>query len=104
MLEANERIDQLMQYDLRIIQSPDVFSYSLDAVLLGHFAKLRNRDDQKVLDLCSGNGAVALMISQKTKSHVYGSEIQKELADMARRSVLLNDLGECISIIHKDLK
>ena len=47
MLEGNERIDQLMQYDLRIIQSPDVFSYSLDAVLLGHFAKLRNRDDQK---------------------------------------------------------
>lgn len=104
MLEGNERIDQLMQYDLRIIQSPDVFSYSLDAVFLGHFAKLRNRDDQKVMDLCSGNGAVALMISQKTKSHVYGIEIQKELVDMARRSVLLNDLGERISIIHKDLK
>lgn len=104
MLEGNERIDQLMQYDLRIIQSPDVFSYSLDAVLLGHFAKLRNRDDQKVMDLCSGNGAVALMISQKTKSHVYGIEIQKELVDMARRSVLLNDLDGRISIIHKDLK
>lgn len=104
MLKENERIDQLMQYDLKIIQSSDVFSFSLDAVLLGHFAKLRNRDDQKVMDLCSGNGAVALMISQKTKSHVYGIEIQKELVDMSRRSVLLNDLGEQISIIHKDLK
>jgi Predicted O-methyltransferase len=67
MLKENERIDQLMQYNLEIIQSPEVFSFSLDAVLLGHFAKLRNRDDQKVMDLCSGNGAVALMLSQKTK-------------------------------------
>ena len=104
MLKDNERLDQLMQYKLKIIQSPDVFSFSLDAVLLGHFAKLRNRDDQKVMDLCSGNGAVALMISQKTKSHVYGIEIQKELVDMARRSVQLNHLDDRISILHKDLK
>lgn len=104
MLKENERIDQLMQYNLEIIQSPDVFSFSLDAVLLGHFAKLRNRDDQKVMDLCSGNGAVALMLSQKTKSHVYGIEIQKELVEMARRSVELNGLEDRISIIHKDLK
>lgn len=104
VLKENERIDQLMQYDLKIIQSSEVFSFSLDAVLLGHFAKLRNRDDQKVMDLCSGNGAVALMISQKTKSHVYGIEIQEELVDMARRSILLNGLEDRISMIHKDLK
>ena len=46
MLKENERIDQLMQYGLSIIQSPKVFSYSLDAVLLGDFAQLRDRDDQ----------------------------------------------------------
>lgn len=104
MLKENERIDQLMQYNLKIIQSPNVFSFSLDAVLLGHFAKLRNRDDQKVVDLCSGNGAVALMISQKTKSHVYAIEIQEELADMAQRSVALNHLEDRISIVHRDIK
>lgn len=104
MLKEDERIDQLMQYDLSIIQSPKVFSYSLDAVLLGDFAELRNRDDQKVMDLCSGNGAVALMISQKTRSHIYGVEIQEKLADMAVRSVKLNKLEEQITIIQKDLK
>ncbi len=104
MLKENERIDQLMQYDLSIIQSPKVFSYSLDAVLLGDFAQLKNRDDQKVFDLCSGNGAVALMISQKTRSHIYGIELQKKLADMARRSVELNQLENQITIIQKDLK
>lgn len=104
MLRENERIDQLMQYDLSIIQSPTVFSYSLDAVLLGDFAELKNRDDQKVMDLCSGNGAVALMISQKTRSHIYGIEIQEKLANMAQRSVQLNNLNEAITIIQKDLK
>lgn len=104
MLKKNERIDQLMQYDLEIIQSPDVFSYSLDAVLLNNFTHIRKRDDLKIMDLCAGNGAVALMLSQKTKSHIYAVEIQAELADMAQRSVQLNHLDERISIIHKDLK
>ena len=104
MLKENERIDQLMQYGLSIIQSPKVFSYSLDAVLLGDFAQLRDRDDQKIFDLCSGNGAVALMISQKTKSHIYGVEIQEKLIDMAKRSVALNQLENQISMLHKDIK
>lgn len=104
MLKKNERIDQLMQYNLEIIQSSDVFSFSLDAVLLGDFAKIRNRHDLKVVDLCSGNGAVALMLSQKTKSPIYGIEIQPELVDMARRSVRLNNLDDQITIIERDLK
>lgn len=104
MLKENERVDRLMHADLDIIQSPDVFSYSLDAVLLGDFAHIRKRDDLKILDLCSGNGAVALMLSQKTKSHIYAIEIQDALADMAQRSVELNKLENQISIVHKDLK
>lgn len=104
MLKENERIDQLMQYDLEIIQSPDVFSFSLDAVLLGDFAHIRKRDDLKILDLCSGNGAVALMLSQKTKSSIYAVEIQEELVDMAKRSIKLNHLEDQVQVIHKDLK
>ena len=104
MLKENERIDYLMQYDLGIIQSPNVFSYSLDAVLLGDFARIRNRHDLKIFDLCSGNGAVALMLSQKTTSHIHGIEIQEQLVDMAKRSVSLNQLEERISIVHKDFK
>lgn len=103
MLKENERIDQLMQYNLEIIQSSDVFSFSLDAVLLGDFAKIRQRNDLKIVDLCSGNGAVALMLSQKTKSPIYGIEIQPELVDMAQRSVELNQLEDRVTIVQRDL-
>lgn len=103
MLKNNERVDQLLQYDLEIIQSSDVFSFSLDAVLLGDFARMRKRQDLKIVDLCTGNGAVALMLSQKNKSPIYAVEIQEQLADMAQRSVELNGLEDQISIVHQDV-
>ena len=36
-LKDDERLDYLLAEDLRIIQSPSVFSFSLDAVLLSRF-------------------------------------------------------------------
>ena len=38
MLHEYERIDQLYAEDIKIIQSSEVFSFSLDAVLLANFA------------------------------------------------------------------
>ncbi|STY34652.1 Predicted O-methyltransferase [Listeria fleischmannii subsp. coloradonensis] len=37
MLKGDERLDYLLAEEKRIIQSPSVFSFSLDAVLLAHF-------------------------------------------------------------------
>ena len=39
-LRDDERLDYLLAEKLRIIQSPSVFSFSLDAVLLARFAYL----------------------------------------------------------------
>lgn len=102
-LKNDERIDQLMQYDLEIIQSPSVFSFSLDAVLLGDFAKVPKHDRAKIVDLCSGNGAVALMLSQKTKSNITAMELQERLVDMAERSIQLNELENQVEMIHSDV-
>lgn len=102
-LKGDERIDQIMQYGLEIIQSPSVFSFSLDAVLLGEFAKVPGHDRAKIVDLCSGNGAVALMLSQQTKSKIKAVEIQERLVDMAERSIQVNDLMDQIEVIHEDV-
>ena len=103
-LKQDERIDQLMQYGLEIIQSSEVFSFSLDAVLLGDFAKVPTHNRAKVIDLCSGNGAVALMLSQKTKSKITALEIQNRLVDMAQRSIQLNNLNQQVEMIQADVK
>jgi tRNA1(Val) A37 N6-methylase TrmN6 len=102
MLLPNERADDLLRNDLKIIQSDDVFSFSMDAVLLARFCSVPARG--KVMDLCTGNGVVPLLVSTRTKARLWGVEIQERLADMASRSVKLNGLEDRIHIENGDLK
>ena len=101
-LKDGERADDLLRDNLKIIQSDDVFSFSMDAVLLTRFCTLPAKG--RVMDLCTGNGVVPLLLSTRTKAAIYGLEIQERLADMARRSVLLNGLERQITIVRGDLK
>lgn len=101
-LLPGERLDDLLTHDLRIIQSHEVFSFSMDAVLLSRFAAMPARG--KVLDLCTGNGVIPLLLSTRTKAAIDGVEIQPRLADMARRSVRLNGLHERVTIYEGDLR
>ncbi|WP_035619061.1 tRNA1(Val) (adenine(37)-N6)-methyltransferase [Lacticigenium naphthae] len=102
-LREDERIDRLMSVNLDIIQSHTVFSFSIDAILLANFAQIPSHDRASIVDLCSGNGAVALMLSGKTKSSIKGIEIQERLADMATRSIQLNNLADQIDMIEADI-
>jgi tRNA1(Val) A37 N6-methylase TrmN6 len=101
-LHASERIDDLLTNDLKIIQSDEVFSFSLDAVLLGRFCYTPPRG--KIMDLCTGNGVIPLLLSTRTKAAIAGIEIQDRLADMADRNVRINGLQDQVQIIHGDLK
>nr|WP_208420624.1 tRNA1(Val) (adenine(37)-N6)-methyltransferase [Paenibacillus lupini] len=87
---------------LRIIQSREVFSFSLDAVLLTKFATIPKRG--RIIDLCTGNGVIPMLLTTRTSAKIDAVEIQPRLADMARRSVEMNSLSEQISIIEADLK
>lgn len=103
-LYENERVDSLLAENLQIIQSADVFSFSLDAVLLADFVKPVNRPDRKAIDLCAGNGAVGLFISKKFAGQIDQIEIQPRLADMNQRSLELNGLTDRIKVYNRDLK
>lgn len=102
-LAHDERLDYLPINGLKIVQSDQVFSFSLDAVLLAQFAYVPIKRG-KIMDLCTGNGAVPLMLSARTKGKIDGVEIQGRLADMARRSVELNGKTGQIAIHHLDLR
>ena len=102
-LKSGERIDQLYSQDIQIIQSPEVFAFSLDAVLLAAFAKLPPRQTSQTVDLCAGNGAVGLFMSHQTRGKIAEVEIQPRLADMARRSVALNHLDDRMTVYEGDL-
>ena len=103
-LYENERVDSLLAENLQIIQSADVFSFSLDAILLADFVKSVSRPDRKAVDLCAGNGAVGLFISKKFAGRIDQVEIQSRLADMNQRSLELNGLTDRIKVYNRDLK
>ncbi|WP_339060706.1 tRNA1(Val) (adenine(37)-N6)-methyltransferase [Tepidibacillus marianensis] len=100
-LRETERVDDLTTR-LKIIQSNEVFSFSMDAVLLAHFSTIPQKG--KIIDLCSGNGVIPLLVSSKTRAPIYGVEIQERIIDMAKRSLALNHLNQRIEMIQGDLK
>lgn len=95
-------INDLLNYnDLKIIQNPQWFSFSLDSVLLANFVRVSNK--MKIIDFCTGNAPIPLFLSTKTNSPIIGLELQKEVYDLALESVLMNDLQEQIKILNLDV-
>ncbi len=102
-LKEGERLDDLGRKGYRIIQNPTTFCFGIDAVLLTGFAKIK--PGAKVLDMGTGTGIIPILLEAKTEAeHLTGLEIQEESADMARRSVSLNDLDTKIDIVNGDIK
>lgn len=102
-LDKDERIDDLQRNGYQIIQNTKKFCFGMDAVLLSDFAKVKK--NETVLDLGTGTGIIPILLKAKTEGkHFYGLEIQEEVAEMARRSVLLNKIEQDVEIIQGDIK
>lgn len=103
-LNENERIDNLEIKNMKIIQNKDGFCFGMDSVLLSDFAQ-EIKDNSNCVDLGTGTGILGILLCAKTKlSKIIGVEIQKEVADMAQKSINLNKLEERFEIINIDLK
>jgi len=101
-----ERIDDLQLNGLRLIQNSDHFCFGVDAVLLTHYAATsKGKSPDKILDLCTGNGIVPVLLTAKTTaSSIVGVEIQPEVAALAKRNVELNGLHGRVTIFCEDLR
>lgn len=104
-IKEGERLDDLQLGGLFLIQNPKWFCFGVDAVLLSDFAAKAVKKDARVLDLCTGNGIIPILLSAKTSAlSIHGVEIQEKVAEMAQRSIKLNGLEEKIEIAADDLK
>ncbi len=96
MLNEFERIDDLQLGGFKIIQNKNLFCFSIDSVLLAHFATVKKGD--RVMDLCSGNGIVPILLcANKSPKEVVGVEVLEKSYDLAKRSIALNNLEEKVS-------
>lgn len=102
-LRPGETLDDLRPADLKIIQAKRGYRFSLDPVLLSAFSRIAG--GETVADLGTGAGVIPLLLAVCTDAKkIVGVEIQRELADRARRSVLLNNLQHKIDILEGDLR
>ena len=103
ILLEGERFDDLERNGYKIIQHKDKFCFGMDAVLLSSFANVL--EEENAIDLGTGTGIIPILLEAKTEGkHFVGLEIQRESADMARRSVEFNHLEDKIDIIVGDIK
>ena len=96
-------INDLIGYkNMKIIQNPEWFSFSIDSVLLPRFVTI-NKDTKNILDIGTGNAPIPLILSTRTKSKIFGIEIQKDIYDLAQESIEMNDLQDQIKLINDDV-
>lgn len=102
-LMDDEAIDDLQLKGLKLIQKKDAFRFGVDAVLLSHFANIKK--SFRVMDLCTGTGIIPfLLLGKYEPKKIVGLEIQTDMAEMAIRSTILNNVEERVEFINKDLK
>lgn len=102
-LKQNEKIDDLEFKGLKIIQNIEGFCFGIDSILLSDFAKSIKKNS-RVIDLGTGTGVISILLSKKAEAkEIIGVEIQDEIADMANRSVKLNNLEDKIKIINENI-
>ncbi|XJS10550.1 tRNA1(Val) (adenine(37)-N6)-methyltransferase [Aerococcaceae bacterium WGS1372] len=103
LVHSNERVDSFLDGKVGIIQSPDYFTLSIDALLLANFIKLPKRPNYRYIDFCSGNGVIPLLLSHRTQAELEGIELQEPLVDMAIRSAKLNQKDQQIHFMQGDI-
>lgn len=96
-------LNDLYDYGLSIYQYEDKFKFSLDSILLAEFVEVK-AGVRTIVDFCTGNAPVPLILSTKTNARIYGFELQKNICDLAKNSVIENNLESRIQIINANMK
>ena len=98
-----EEINDLVGFNnLKIYQNDKWFKFSVESVFLANFVTI-NKRCHKILDLCTGNAPIPLILTRRTTAKIIGVEIQKDIADLAIKSVKENRLLKQIEIINDNL-
>lgn len=99
-VREGERLDDLVRDGMRILQRADEFCFSVDAVLLAHFVRVRKRD--RIADLGTGTGVIPLLLSAFGARDVTAIERNPVMAALAERNVRGNHKEDVIRVVQAD--
>lgn len=99
---ARETVDSILGGRLKLIQPRHGYRFSVEAILLGRFA--RCRPSERVLELGAGCGVVSVLVAKLYKlSAVIAVELQPDQAAFIERNAALNKL-DVVSAVCADLR
>lgn len=100
----SKMLNDLYDYvPLKIYQDDNYFKFSLDSVLLAEYVNLTNKT-QNIIELCSGNCAVSMILSTRTNANITAVEVQKEIYELGKESIDYNNLSDKINLVNSDIK
>ena len=103
LIRADETVESLCGGRLRILQKKKGFRYTIDSILLAHFAGLKEAG--RILELGAGSAVVSLLLAFRYPgARITAVEIQDDLADMASRSISLSGMEDRVEILHGDAR
>ena len=89
--------------NIKIVQDKDYFNFSLDSVLLPNFVDITKKT-KMILDMCTGNAPIPLILSTKTDAKIYAVELQREIYNLAKETIKINKLDNQIVLINNNIK
>ena len=88
---------------LHIKQGTAGYRFSIDAILLAHHTD--TNAGERLLDLGTGCGIMPIILTYRNPDiHVYGIEIQDELANLAASNVDANHMRNRITVLCRDMR
>ena len=90
-MEDNLRIDTVSK-NYKILQKVDHYSMSTDSFLLPYFANVPRSFKKNIIELCSGNGGISIILREKSDAKIEMLEIQEDLVELTKKSLVLNDI------------
>ena len=110
VLADDERLDDLLLGDYKILQSKNYYNFTSDSVRLANFASVKNSD--RVLELCAGSGIVSLhkfadnavTRGDTGRGQWVCVELQTPLYNLLEENIYINELDDNFTAINDDLK
>lgn len=95
-------LNDLFDYNLKIYQDTTKFKFSLDSLLLAEFTEVTKKD-QHLMDLCSGNAPIPLILASKYNITITAIELQESIFKLGQKSIAYNNLNSKISYLNMNI-
>lgn len=96
-------LDSLFSGQIILLQPKEGYRFSVDAPILASWVKLKR--GERAVELGTGNGVIAVILARKFKeSEIVALEVQRELAELAKKNVELNGVSEWTRVLEMDVR